>query len=161
MRFSRARNYIISLGMAVVLPSTASGGRPPNDHRSAVNETRFDTVALKSTTDPSSGISVDETANGSTIQASPGQVIELALHSTYWHIDGSSDQTVVAQDAEPSKIPAPPGTCFPGVGCGVVHVTFTARQPGTVRISASRTLCGEILLCRPEQRSFLLTVIVR
>ena len=107
------------------------------------------------------GISVDETSNGSTIQAAPGQVIELALHSTYWQIDGSSDQSVVAQNAEPSTTPAPSGTCPPGVGCGVVYVAFTARQPGTARISASRTLCGEVLLCRPDQRSFLLTVIVR
>ena len=106
-------------------------------------------------------ISLDETSNGSAIQAAPGQVIELVLHSTYWHIEGSSDQVVVAQNAAPSTTPAPPGTCPPGVGCGAVHVAFTARQPGTARISASRTLCGEVLPCRPDQRSFVLTVIVR
>jgi len=103
---------------------------------------------------------VDETSNGSTIQAVPGQVIELVLHSMYWRIDGSSDPAVVAQNAEPSRAPAPPGTCPPGVGCGVVQVAFTARQTGTARISASRTLCGEVLPCRPDQRSFMLTIVV-
>ena len=105
-------------------------------------------------------IAVDENSNGSTIQVALGQVIELTLHSTYWKVEGSSDQYVVSQNTEPSRMPAPSGTCPPGVGCGMVHVAFTARQQGTARISASRTLCGEALLCKPDQQSFLLTVVV-
>ena len=107
------------------------------------------------------GIFLDETANGSTIQTVPGHVIAIALHSTYWQIDGSSDLSVVAQDTEPTTTPAPPGTCLPGVGCGVVLVSFTALQPGTASVSASRTLCGEALACRPDQRTFSVTVIVQ
>jgi hypothetical protein len=117
-------------------------------------------MALGCSTVVRAGIYADESSNGSTIQAAPGQVIELSLHSTYWQIDGSSDQSVVAQTAEPSKTPAPPGACPPGVGCGVVRASFMARQPGTARISASRTLCGEALACKPDQRKFLLTVTV-
>ncbi len=106
-------------------------------------------------------ISVDDSSNGSTVQAVPGQAIEVTLHSTYWKVDGSSAASVVAQDSEPSVRPAPPGTCLPGMGCGNVQVTFTARQVGTARISASRRLCGEDLLCRPDQQSFVVTVTVR
>jgi len=104
---------------------------------------------------------VDEASNGSTIEAAPGEVFQLVLHSTYWQIEGSSDPDVVAQNGEPSKTAAPPGTCPPGVGCGTVQVAFTARQAGMARISASRRLCGEALLCPPEQRSFVLTITVR
>jgi len=105
-------------------------------------------------------IKVDEISNGATIHVAQGQVIELTLHSTYWHVEGSSDESVVAQNANPVMMPAPAGTCPPGVGCGNVSVAFTARQPGTARISASRTVCGEALSCRPDQSSLSLTVIV-
>jgi hypothetical protein len=105
-------------------------------------------------------ISVDETSNRSTIQVSSEQVIELTLHSTYWNVDGSSSDSIVTQNGTTSVVPDPPGTCAPGIGCGVVRASFTARQPGTARISASRTLCGEDLPCKPDQRSFLLTVVV-
>ena len=106
-------------------------------------------------------IAVSEAANGSTIQLQSGQLIELTLHSTYWGIDGSSDLSVLAVDKPTSVAPAPPGKCLPGFGCGEVHASFKANQPGTARVSASRTLCGEMLLCQPADKSFTLTVIVR
>jgi len=30
---------------------------------------------------------VDDSSNGSTVQAVPGQAIEVTLHSTYWRVD--------------------------------------------------------------------------
>jgi hypothetical protein len=88
-------------------------------------------------------------------------VIELALHSTYWEIQGSSDEAVLVPRGAPVRTPAIAGTCPPGVDCGSVGLRFTARQAGTARISAARTLCGEALRCRPEQSTFSLTVIVQ
>lgn len=108
----------------------------------------------------SAPISIDEVSNGTTIKVATGQIIELTLHSTYWQINGSSATDVVVQKGEPSAVSSPPGGCPPGVGCGVVRVAFTAKRPGSARISASRRLCGEVLLCKPDQQSFALTIIV-
>src|SRR5208337_4286541 len=44
----------------------------------------------------STSLSLDEASNGSTIQASPGQTIELTLHNTYWRIQPSSNPSIVA-----------------------------------------------------------------
>jgi hypothetical protein len=106
-------------------------------------------------------IQVSESANGSTINVRSGQLIELTLHSTYWGIDGSSDDSVVAPARPASVAPAAPGKCLPGFGCGEVRASFEAKHPGTARVSASRTLCGEMFACPPEDRSFSVTVIVR
>jgi hypothetical protein len=105
-------------------------------------------------------IAVNETSNGTTIEAAPGQVIALTLNSTSWQVAGSSDRAVVVENAAPSVRPAPVGKCPPGVGCGVIQMAFTARKQGVAHITASRTLCGEDLLCRPDQRAFGVTVIV-
>ncbi len=106
-------------------------------------------------------IAVNETSNGATIQAASGQVIDLTLNSMYWQVDGSSNRAVVVENAAPLGIPAPIGACPPGVGCGTIRMSFTARERGTARISASRTICGEDLPCKPDQRTFTITVIVR
>lgn len=110
--------------------------------------------------DPGS-ISVDEKANGSTLEAAPGQVIEVRLHSTYWRIDGSSADSVVSQTGESWVKAAPREECLPGMGCGTIGASFTARQRGTARITASRVSCGEAMACPPEQRLFVVTVVVR
>ena len=116
----------------------------------------FDRAALVAL----STLALDDSANGATVRAAPGQPIDLTLGSTYWHIDGSSDPRVVSPDAPASAQPAAPGRCPPGVGCGAIRMSFTARAPGTARIAASRTVCGEALACRPDQRSFSVTIVV-
>jgi hypothetical protein len=132
----------------------------------AVSGRPFDTgsrfaLLLRIRDDGDASISLDESSNGSTVQASPGQAIELTLHSTYWKIQPSSNSSVVALVAEPSSTSADPRACPPGAGCGGVHAAFAARAPGTATISASRSVCGEALPCRANQRSFSVTILVR
>jgi hypothetical protein len=128
--------------------------------RPVAAETAF--AQIRPTTDSGVGtIAVDEKSNMSRIQASPGQVIELTLHSTYWHLDGSSADSVVSQTGESWVKAAPRKECLPGMGCGTAGASFTARRPGTAQIRASRVSCGEAMACPPEQRLFVVTVVVR
>ena len=55
---------------------------------------------------------------------------------------------------------ASPGRCPPGVGCGTFRTAFVAGGPGTARLTAARTVCGEALACRPDQRSLAIAVVV-
>ncbi len=106
-------------------------------------------------------VSIDETANGSTVTVTSGQIIELKLHSTYWRVDGSSAVEVVSQESAPLTRAAPPGECRPGIGCGIIQADFVARKAGTAQILASRLVCGEALACKPEERTFAVTIVVR
>jgi hypothetical protein len=103
-----------------------------------------------------------DNANGKTVRVSVGDRLELILASDYWNVDPSSSPAVLRQDGETSDL-ARPSDCptLPGLGCVPEQTSFTAMAPGTVVITASRQSCGEALACRPDQRHFRLTVVVR
>jgi hypothetical protein len=106
---------------------------------------------------------VTENENGKTITVSPGTLVMVILQSTYWQFQGSSDPKVLRQLGEPKVAPNTPGTPgrIPGLGTGTVSLQFQAVAPGRADITASRTTCGEALLCPENQRSFKTTVIVK
>ena len=103
-----------------------------------------------------------DNANGKTVRVSVGERLELILASNYWNVDPSTSPAVLRQDGDTTDL-APPSSCgsMPGAGCVPEQTSFTAMAPGTVVITASRQSCGEALACRPDQRHFRLTVIVR
>jgi hypothetical protein len=51
--------------------------------------------------------------------------------------------------------------CMPGAGCGTVTQSFKAVAAGQAELTADRVVCGEAMACRPEQRHFGVTVVVR
>ncbi|MFF2544684.1 hypothetical protein ACFVUY_19185 [Kitasatospora sp. NPDC058063] len=101
-------------------------------------------------------VTVDEHADRTTLKAAVGTTVTLALHSTYWSAATSSAPEVLAPEGSPTTAPSP--SCRPGGGCGTVTASFTARAPGTARLTATRTSCGEALNCPPEQRRYEVTV---
>jgi len=108
-------------------------------------------------TAPPVAIHLDERDNGRTVHARPGQLIRLELHSSYWGDVASSAPPVLRQDG---GTVASPGRCPPGVGCGTFRTAFVAGRAGTARLTATRTVCGEALACRPDQRSLAIAVVV-
>ena len=105
----------------------------------------------------SDGPTYTEADNGRTVTVTKGQIVRVALGSTYWQFDPSSDPTVIKEMAAPVYVR---GKCGVGEGCGTVTQTFEALSSGTAVISARRTSCGEALACQPDQKSFALTVAV-
>ena len=103
-----------------------------------------------------------DNSNGKTVRVSVGERLELILASDYWNVDPSSSPAVLRQDGQ-TRYLAPPSDCptMSGLGCIPEQTSFTALARGTVVITASRTSCGEAMACRPDQRHFRLTVIVR
>ncbi len=104
-------------------------------------------------------VSVSETDDGRTVHVSRGQRLEVVLHSTYWTLDGSSDNGVIAPEAPP-RVEVRRGDCVPGGGCGAVRQSFVAVASGRANVTAGRRVCGEVLPCRPDQQHFTVTVIV-
>lgn len=99
--------------------------------------------------------------NGKTVTIHVGDGLSVELDSTYWTIVGSSDSTVLAPAGPVRHVPqGGDSSCPPGVGCGSVSQTFTARSAGRAVVSAHRTVCGEAMACLPKQRNFAVTVIV-
>ncbi|HEY2704356.1 MAG TPA: hypothetical protein VGL20_11750 [Candidatus Dormibacteraeota bacterium] len=98
--------------------------------------------------------------NGKTITVRSGGRVTLKLASTYWTVRGSSDPKVLHQLGKTSTQPAKPGACVPGQGCGTVTATFVAMHRGTADVTATRTTCGEAMLCSPAQGSYVIHVVV-
>lgn len=98
-----------------------------------------------------------ESANGATVHLRQGDRLEVSLHSTYWAFNGSSNTRVLVAEG-PAVITPSPGQCVPGGGCGTVEMTFDVVGIGLADVTASRTSCGEALLCTGSQGSYKLTV---
>jgi hypothetical protein len=106
-------------------------------------------------------VTATESDNGRTIVLRRGGSLTVVLHSTYWTIAGSSAPRVLSERGRPVTTPAPPSAhCVPGQGCGTVTARFLAVGDGRADVTASRTTCGEALMCAPNQRSYVLHVVV-
>ncbi|HXM58436.1 MAG TPA: hypothetical protein VOB72_23755 [Candidatus Dormibacteraeota bacterium] len=96
--------------------------------------------------------------NGHAVSVRVGDRLQLVLGSTYWKLDGSSDEAVLRPAAAPAVSPSP--GCVPGEGCGTVSGQFDAIAPGRADVTASRTSCGEAMACTGGQGSYRVTVVV-
>jgi hypothetical protein len=113
------------------------------------------------TSTPSADIQAGNAQNGKSITLHTGQTLLVTLSSTYWSIQGSSDQQVLAVVGEPVVSPAPWSTCpVAGSGCGTVAQMFRAVAAGTAEVSASRVSCGEAMRCGPAAGQYRLNVAV-
>jgi hypothetical protein len=106
-------------------------------------------------------VTLRDDANGTSVALCVGQRLTVALGSTYWSGPVSSNPLVLQPRGGPQVAPASPGTCVPGAGCGTVTESFVAVAPGTVTVTAARTLCGEDVQCPASQRSYAVSVVVR
>jgi hypothetical protein len=97
---------------------------------------------------------------GTTMTLHVGDRLKVVLASTYWTIHKSSTPAVLRTDGKQITTPALKG-CVPGAGCGTATRTFTAVARGTTTVSASRTICGEVLLCTGGNGKFSVIVVVR
>jgi hypothetical protein len=102
---------------------------------------------------------VTESANGHVITVTPGSMVRVVLHNTYWTI-ASPHGGLLREVGPPVVAGSPPGTpgCVVGAGCGTVTALFRALAPGQLRLSASRTSCGEALACTPAQGRWSIVV---
>src|SRR4051794_21762564 len=103
---------------------------------------------------------LDENDNGHTVHVTPGDVVELQLHNTYWQVAPSSGgELVVASHKVTGESPSS-RRCVPGQGCGTVTVDFRAARSGAASLNAHRTSCGEARRCTGAQGTFSVQVIV-
>jgi len=106
-------------------------------------------------------VTVGHSDNGHTIRVSRGTTINVVLHSTYWTFTPQAGSGALRPDGAPAVDASPPGSgCVAGQGCGTVTARFTAIGDGTARIRATRTSCGEALMCSPAQGAFAVTIVV-
>lgn len=145
MRTNAARGLTVALCLA----ATACGAAATPSPSTATPSPR-----------PAGAITATESANERTIMVHVGDRLSVVLHSTYWTITGSSSSAIMRVEGQPKVAPSPSG-CVPGEGCGTVTGVFDALAVGTVQITASRTTCGEALLCSASTGTYRLTVVVQ
>lgn len=109
-------------------------------------------------------VTVTDNDNGHAITLHQGQRLQVILHSTFWTFDSGTDTSVLARQGDTVYHPGTPGRggCpgFPGSGCGTAVQDYVADGPGTSTVTASRTSCGEVLLCQPDQATWTVDVTV-
>jgi hypothetical protein len=121
------------------------------------------TATTTATTRPASRsgtIQLTDKDNGTTVSVTKGTTIVVVLNSTYWKFPNPPNPAVVQQQGAVVVTPAPLGTCIPGGGCGTASMTSTAVGIGSAQISASRTTCGEAMLCTGKAGSYSVQILV-
>ena len=109
-------------------------------------------------------VTVTEADDGHAITLHKGQRLQVILHSTFWSFDAGTDTSVLARRGDTQYHPGTRGKngcpSFPGSGCGTAVQDYQADGAGTSTVTASRTSCGEVLQCTPEQGTWTVDVTV-
>jgi hypothetical protein len=103
-------------------------------------------------------ITVADANNGQTVTLRAGSHLRVVLSSTYWEVQASSNPSALRSEGSPVTSPSP--GCIPGAGCGTVAATFTALAPGNATVVATRTSCGEAMLCQGAAGHYQIEVVV-
>lgn len=103
-------------------------------------------------------LAVADANDGQTVTLHPGDHLRVVLSSTYWQFQPASDPSVLRAEGSPATSPSP--GCVPGAGCGTAAATFTALSPGHAAIVATRTSCGEAMLCQGSAGHYQIDVVV-
>lgn len=109
-------------------------------------------------------VTLTEADNGHAITLHRGQNVQVILHSTFWSFDAGTNTSVLARQGDTQYHPVLPGRdgcpSIPGMGCGTAVQNYLADAPGTSTVTASRTSCGEVLMCSPNQGTWTVDVTV-
>jgi predicted secreted protein len=107
---------------------------------------------------------ISEAENGKTISVKSGTALTIELQSTFW--DGTKTKNLV--QVKPSEIipitPSPTaavGCQHPGSGCGTIKWFYKVKKKGLATFSATRTSCGEVLQCTPENSNYKVKFLVK
>jgi hypothetical protein len=129
--------------------------------RVIVLATALAVVACGSPTSPQPRtVGIGEAQNGQSVGAHVGDTLRLRLSRTTWTISGSSDPSVLQALGEQVVSPAPPGSCYPGMGCGTTTALFRALRSGSATVTATRVSCGEALRCVGAEGQYEVVVVV-
>ncbi len=165
----RRPGWLIAVFVAAVSLVGCGGAGAPTASDRAMTDTAAPTVTSASPAASSSasptiepqGVVLTEDDRGHIVTVDVGATITIVLHSTYWSPATTSTAAIVGPLTAGTVVPASPGTCLPGIGCGTVTTAFVAKAPGAATLSASRTVCGEALQCKDADRSWMVDVVVK
>jgi hypothetical protein len=147
----------LALAVAAVLASASACSSTSGQAPASTTASPPARTTTPAATPPPATLTLDEHAGLTSVNVHTGTSVVVRLHSTYWSTPTSSDPGVLRPDGGGSTST---GSCPPGGGCGVASARFTAAHPGTVRITAHRTSCGEAMRCPPGHNGYEVTVTV-
>ena len=140
----------------VTTPSSSTTPAGPT----TTSATRSATTTATTRPAASGTIQLTDKDDGTTTAVTKATTIVVVLASTYWGFPNPPNAAVLQQIGAVSVVPSPPGTCVPGGGCGTASATYKAVGIGQTKITASRTTCGEGLLCTGTKGMYSVTVLV-
>ena len=99
---------------------------------------------------------LDNSDNGATVSVAVGETVIVRLSADNWTIAPSTNPAVLRMTGTPRQRRDP--RCVPGGTCGTTRASFIAVGQGQAVLSASRSYCGEAILCTPATDSWSVTV---
>lgn len=154
---SRLLALTLSLFALVVAVAGCASSAQPSGHR-----TGSPAPTASGNPSPPQQVRVSESSDGKTVTLNQGDILVLQLHNTYWKIAPPTGNALspIGKPAYGNK-PVDKRNCVPGAGCGMVQAKFRADHPGKAQVRASRTTCGEALMCSARTGSYRVTVVVK
>jgi cytoskeletal protein RodZ len=162
--FPGSPSATVSASATPTITATSPASSPPPTVKATPSPTPTPARTTPAASPPSQAVAVNGTVavadanDGQTVTLHPGEHLRVALASTYWQIQPSSDPSVLRADGSPATSPSP--GCVPGAGCGTAAETFTAVAPGHATVVATRTTCGEAMRCQGSAGHYQVQVVV-
>jgi hypothetical protein len=147
----------LAFALAAALGATSACSATPSPAPASAAPSSGQHPTTRTATPSPGTVTLDEHARHRSVRIPAGTTLVVRLHSTYWSAPTSSDPGVLGPAGGGSSAA---GSCPPGGGCGLTSARFTAARPGTVRITAHRSSCGEAMRCSAGQGDYQVTVTV-
>lgn len=106
---------------------------------------------------------ISESNNAKVVTMAKGSFFTVTLHSTYWSLKSVAGASItqVGKTVVKGSLMYANHACVPGQGCGTVTAHYRADAAGLARLTATRTSCGEAMLCSKSQGHWTVVVRVR
>lgn len=105
-------------------------------------------------------LQLDESSNGKAFNLNQGGTIQVVLNNTYWQFQENTRPQILQQVHQPTYNAVPLNKTIPGSGAGTVTEDYQAISPGQTDIVATRTSCGEAMLCAPDKQRYTVRIVV-
>ena len=149
-----------SAATGTVTTTVTATTRPPGTTTTARAPQVTPTTATTEPPARSGTVPLNDSDDGTTVRVKVGSTIVVVLNTTFWGFPAPPSPAVLRQVGGVTMVTVPLHSCVPGGGCGTTSATYQAVGLGQAQITASRTSCGEALLCTGKAGSYAVQVVV-
>jgi hypothetical protein len=101
-------------------------------------------------------VTLNLSANGETVHVRPGTSLTINFDGGGWTVSSHGSGLVQRSGLRTASKVSP---CYPGMWCGNEAADFLVTDVGATVVTASRSVCGEDVICPPTDSQFEVTIL--